>query len=87
MTDNVNSPLHYTQGGRETIDIMRDMVDDVEFKGYLKCNIIKYISRYKFKNGIEDLKKAKWYLEKLINVEEVIEADDKELFRELCRLP
>jgi hypothetical protein len=35
---------------------------------YLEGNIIKYVSRYKNKNGIEDLNKAKWYLEKLIEV-------------------
>lgn len=38
--------------------------------GFLEGNIVKYISRYKLKNGIEDLKKAKWYLNKLIKQKE-----------------
>ena len=38
--------------------------------GFLEGNIVKYISRYKSKNGIEDLKKAKWYLDKLIKQKE-----------------
>lgn len=94
--DVVNHPNHYNHGKRETIDIMADIVSDIEFKGYLKCNIIKYISRYEFKNGLEDLKKARWYLNKLIDVEETtqnkltnveetvrtIDADDITLTRE-----
>ena len=39
-----------------------------EFKGYLKGNIMKYVTRYQFKNGVEDLKKSKWYIEKLTEV-------------------
>lgn len=60
-TDNVNSPKHYTQGTIEVIDFIIDQ----EFN-YLEGNIIKYVSRYTMKNGLEDLKKAKWYLDKLI---------------------
>jgi hypothetical protein len=61
MTDNVNKPNHYTQGSIEVIDYIMDQKFD-----YLEGNIIKYISRYKFKNGLEDLKKARVYLDKLI---------------------
>ncbi|MBQ5695934.1 MAG: DUF3310 domain-containing protein, partial [Clostridium sp.] len=39
-----------------------------EFTGFLRGNIIKYVWRYKDKNGLEDLKKAQWYLNKLIEV-------------------
>ena len=62
--DNVNSPDHYKQGKYETIEVIEDIVED--FESYCLGNIIKYISRYKYKNGVEDLNKAKWYLEKLI---------------------
>ena len=61
MTDNVNHPKHYTQGKIEVIDFILD-----QKMGYLESNIIKYICRYKYKNGLEDLKKAQWYINKLI---------------------
>ena len=62
MADNVNSPDHYTQGDIEVIDYILDQ----KFN-YLEGNVIKYVSRYRSKGGIEDLRKAKWYLEKLID--------------------
>lgn len=65
--DIVNHPSHYRQGKYETIDII-ESVTNKEFGSYLVGNIIKYISRYKFKNGVEDLEKAQWYLNKLIEV-------------------
>ena len=62
MKDNIN-PKHYKQGKIEVIDFILD-----KQMNYLEGNIVKYISRYKHKNGIEDLKKALWYLSKLIGV-------------------
>ncbi len=62
MADNVNSPDHYTKGDIEVIDYILDQKFD-----YLEGNVIKYVSRYRSKGGIEDLRKAKWYLEKLID--------------------
>jgi hypothetical protein len=59
--DMVNDPPHYKQGKIEVIDFILDQDMD-----YLEGNIVKYVSRYKYKNGIEDLRKAKWYLETLI---------------------
>ena len=61
MSDNVNRPQHYTQGKIEVIDFILD-----QKMNFLEGNVIKYVSRYKFKNGIEDLKKAAFYLNKLI---------------------
>ena len=61
----VNSPAHYNQTGIECIDAIAAATDD-GFEYYLQGNIIKYIWRYRYKNGIEDLKKAQWYLNKLI---------------------
>ncbi len=60
--DKINKPKHYTQGKIEVIDFIEDQKMD-----YIEGNIIKYVARYKYKNGIEDLKKAEWYLKRLIN--------------------
>ena len=63
--DVVNSPSHYNQAGVECIEAIAAATDD-GFEYYLQGNIIKYIWRYRYKNGIEDLKKAQWYINKLI---------------------
>ena len=63
--DMVNSPPHYNKNGIETIDAIRAMTDD-GYEYYLQGNIMKYLWRYRYKNGVEDLKKARWYLDKLI---------------------
>ena len=55
------TPSHYKQGFIEVIDFILDQSMD-----YLEGNVVKYVSRYKYKNGLEDLQKAKWYIEKLI---------------------
>jgi hypothetical protein len=57
------NPKHYTKGTIEPWDfILANKLD------YLEGNIVKYITRYKYKNGIEDLEKARVYLDKLIKV-------------------
>lgn len=67
MPDNINHPSHYNRGSIETIDIIKNSMSLSEFEGYLQGNIIKYISRYKYKGKcLEDLQKANWYLNKLI---------------------
>ncbi len=66
MTDMVNSPPHYNSGNIECIDAIKESMSSEAFKGYLKGNIQKYIWRYENKKGLEDLKKAQWYLNKLI---------------------
>lgn len=63
-TDNVNNPSHYTAGGIETLDYIKAKVKD--YPSYVAGNILKYVSRYEHKNGIEDLKKAQFYLDDLI---------------------
>jgi hypothetical protein len=60
MEDNIN-PSHYKQGNIEVIDFILD-----QKLTYVEGNVIKYVSRYKYKNGLEDLKKAQWYLNKLM---------------------
>lgn len=64
--DNVNSPDHYTKGGIECIAAIEAALTPEEFRGYLKGNVLKYNWRCNHKNGIEDLLKAQWYLNKLI---------------------
>lgn len=68
--DVVNQPNHYANFSIECIDAMQAMLSKDEFVGYLRGNIFKYLWRYKLKNGVEDLKKAQWYQNKLIEVEE-----------------
>lgn len=67
--DNVNQPQHYASQPIECIVAMEAMLSPEEFIGYLRGNIFKYQWRYKQKNGIEDLKKAQWYQNKLIEKE------------------
>lgn len=64
--DNVKNPQHYTNGKYQTIDIIKDKLSNEQYRGYLIGNILKYMTRFQYKNGIEDLKKAKQYLEWLI---------------------
>lgn len=65
--DAVNNPKHYNSGKIEVIDIMEDQLSDVEYRGYIKGQVLKYITREAHKNGLEDLEKAHWYLTRLIN--------------------
>lgn len=66
--DKVNHPSHYTQGGIECIDAIKAAVIGLNgIEAVCTGNILKYLWRWKFKNGLEDLKKARWYLDKLIN--------------------
>ncbi len=67
MNDPVNNPAHYTQGNIETIDYMESALSEEEIRGSYKFNVLKYVSRERHKNGLEDLKKAKWYLDRLIS--------------------
>ena len=67
--DMVNSPPHYNQAGIECIDAIRAATGD-GYEYYLQGNIIKYLWRYRYKNGAQDLKKAQWYLDRLIEEKE-----------------
>lgn len=73
--DVINHPSHYTHGSFEVIDVIEDNLTFEGLEGFLKGNVMKYVMRYPHKNGVEDLKKARWYLDRLIdeledNVEE-----------------
>jgi hypothetical protein len=73
MTDFVNHPPHY-QGSIECIEAIEASMSPEAFKGALKANVIKYIWRYETKGGAESLRKAEWYLQRLINLREAEEA-------------
>lgn len=67
MTDAVNHPPHYKVGGIEAIDYMKAKSTSEEFRGHLRLTVLKYISRTGHKDdALQDLKKAQWYLNKLI---------------------
>ena len=63
--DMVNNPPHYNNAGIETIQDIKAMLGE-GFKYYLQGNIMKYIWRYEYKDGVQDLEKAQWYLNELI---------------------
>ena len=68
----VNSPPHYKQGDVECIEAIKAATGD-GYQGYLQGNIMKYIWRYRAKGqAINDLKKAQWYLNKLVEYEEKV---------------
>ena len=68
--DMVNHPPHYNASGIECIDAIEAATDD-GYEYYLQGNIMKYIWRYRYKNGLEDLHKAQWYLGKLVEAKEL----------------
>lgn len=70
--DNVISPNHYmSEKGFEVFDVQEAFIHELKgMSASYWCNIVKYILRFQRKNGVEDLKKAKYYLEKLIEKEE-----------------
>lgn len=68
MSNMVDHPPHYNATSIETIDIIQSVTKD-GFEAYLQGNILKYVCRYRYKdNAVEDLGKARWYLNRLIEV-------------------
>lgn len=66
--DNVNHPKHYTQGEIETIDKIKYLTEDFNgIEAVCIGNFIKYIDRCNLKGGMEDLEKAKWYLDRFLD--------------------
>lgn len=70
--DMVNSPAHYADGKIETIDYIVDVLGEWEAISYCQGNVIKYTGSRLFKKGnpIQDAEKAKWYLNKMIELME-----------------
>lgn len=89
--EKVNHPEHYqSKKGIEVIDVMDAFTEGLEgIKAVDTAQVIKYICRWKKKNGLEDLKKAKWYLDHLISkftnqriIEGTFYAGEKEYLKE-----
>jgi hypothetical protein len=76
MKDNVNHPSHYTGGNIECIEAIKEAIKDLKgIEAVDTANAIKYLWRWKKKNGVEDLKKAMWYINDLIKEMENEEAN------------
>lgn len=75
--NNPITPSHYNQGSIECIDAIESSMSVAAFCGFLKANCIKYLWRYEHKNGLEDLQKAEWYLQRLINTQKTNDKFDK----------
>ena len=74
--DPVEKPAHYNQGGIECIDYLKDNLGS-GFSFYLEGNVKKYLHRWRYKNApVEDLRKAHWYLERLIKEVDSVEQND-----------
>ena len=69
MSDNVNHPSHYETGKFECIDVMVETQGVQATKDFCLCNALKYIYRHRRKNGLEDIQKAIWYLNKAVELD------------------
>ena len=78
--DMVNHPAHYkTANGLEAIDVIEAFTEGLQGGEATNTgNVLKYMCRWKKKNGLEDLKKARWYLDRLIKAEEKKEEKEEE---------
>lgn len=68
--DMVNRPPHYTHGKYECIDVMVENFGKEAVKHFCRLNAFKYVWRSDYKNGTQDIKKAMWYLDKYLELEE-----------------
>lgn len=75
--DVVNHPGHYESGKFECIEVMEETQGTEAVLAFCICNAFKYLYRHRRKNGIEDVKKARWYLDKYIEIVERGQADDQ----------
>ena len=73
--DPVNHPRHYTQGSIECIDAMESAFGKLMVSDFCMCNAFKYVWRADRKNGIEDVDKAIWYLNKCKELRKELSAD------------
>lgn len=86
LEDNVTRPQHYiSESGLEAIDVIKAFTADLDaYEAYATGNIIKYILRWKHKNGIEDLRKADWYINDLVGY--LIKTNSEEYDKEISRI-
>jgi hypothetical protein len=73
--DVINKPLHYHKGGIDVLTFAKMKLSKAEYKGFCRINVLKYVTRYDLKGGIEDLEKARFYLNELIKIEKQIEQE------------
>lgn len=89
MTDNVNHPQHYEgHTSLECIDVMGILFGSEAVSYFCLCNAFKYLWRHKHKNGLEDLEKAEWYLNKFSEIDYVFPENVDEQYgrmREMCK--
>lgn len=75
---NIDKPNHYQlESGKEVIEIIKDTLGEKGCKDFCKGNIIKYITRCEKKNGVEDLEKAKKYIDFIIELEKRKEKENE----------
>lgn len=80
VPDSVTKPIHYHKGGIDVIGFLQEHFPERKYtisEGFFIGNAIKYICRYKEKNGIEDLTKAADYVQRLMDLEKGSESDEK----------
>ena len=75
MADNVNHPSHYCTGQYECIDVMIETQGVEATMNFCMCNAFKYLYRKKKKNGLEDVRKADWYLCKYLELAEKVKSE------------
>ncbi len=75
MTDNVNHPSHYCTGQYECIDVMIETQGVEATMNFCMCNAFKYLYRRNGKNGLEDVRKADWYLCKYLELAEKVKSE------------
>ena len=76
--DMVNNQPHYNKYGVECIEAIQSATGE-GYEYYLQGNIIKYLWRYRYKNGVQDLEKAQWYLSRLIEIKNQQDKDEGKL--------
>lgn len=82
MTDFM-TPAHYVlEDGSDSMDLIAKILGREQFKGFLRGNALKYLIRYELKSGVDDLRKALDYIERLVELEE--EPEDREV-EEPCK--
>ena len=67
--DVINKPNHYHKNGIDVIGFCEAQFSKDELRGFYRINVLKYVTRYQDKNGVQDLEKAEFYLQKLIELE------------------
>jgi hypothetical protein len=83
-TDMINHPPHYTKGGIETLDYIKAKLSAEEYRGYLKGNILKYISRAGLKGEADaDYKKVEFYAQELVSAHTTDEAARPQMSQDL----